>query len=160
MADVGEPADTPPSRRRAILVIGGALFLGTAIGIGAVSVDRGAVPPFRPTLQARGLAELSRADTGVRVEGIAHYQGLVTLSSRDGAHVVYLYPLLEKYQGRDAHVVVRTHRKPPPGVELEAVEVVGIARHPRFLFPWDAWEAMVGRGYRFDEDYVLVDAFD
>jgi hypothetical protein len=146
-------------RRRAVLVIVVALALGTAIGIGAISIDLGAIPPFRPAVHDRSLTEITRADMGVRVKGIAHYAGLVELRSKDGAHVVYLYPLLATFQGHDAHVVVRTHRK-PDHVEYEQVEVEGIARHPRFLFPWDAWEAMVGKGYRFDDDYVLIDAFD
>ena len=146
-------------RRRAIVVIVAALALGVAIGIGAISIDRGAVPPFRPQIHDRSLEDVTRADRGVRVKGIAHYAGLVELRSKDGAHVVYLYPLLPTFQGHEAHVVVRTHKK-PPHVEYAQVEVEGIARHPRFLFPWDAWEAMVGKGFRFDDDYVLIDAFD
>ena len=146
-------------RRRALLVILAALALGPAIGIGAISLDRGAVPPFRPAVHDRTLEEITRADKGVRVKGVAHYAGLVELRSKDGKHVVYLYPLLSTFQGHDAHVVVRTHKK-PDHVEYEQVVVEGIARHPRFLFPWDAWEAMVGKGYRFDDDYGLIDAFD
>ncbi len=158
--DAASEIETPRTSRRALLVIAGALVLGAAIGIGVISVDRGAVPPFRPTIHERSLSELTRSDRGVRVKGIAHYEGLIELRSKDGAHVVYLYPLLATYQGHDAHVVVRTHRKPARLVEYEQIEVEGIARHPRFLFPWDAWEAMVGKGFRFDDDYVLVDAFD
>jgi hypothetical protein len=157
-ADTDSPA--PRRTRRAALVVLGAALLGTAIGVGAITVDRGAVPPFRPAIHDRSLTELTRGDRGVRVKGIAHYAGLVELRSKDGAHVVYLYPLLATFQGSDAHVVVRTHRKPDAMVEYEAVVVEGIARHPRFLLPWDAWEAMVGKGFRFDEDYVLIDAFD
>ena len=142
-----------------MLVILAALALGTAIGVGAISIDRGAVPPFRPAVHDRSLPDVTRADKGVRLKGIAHYAGLVELRSKDGAHVVYLYPLLSTFQGHEAHVVVRTHRK-PPHVDYEQVEIEGIARHPRFLFPWDAWEAMVGKGFRFDDAYVLVDAFD
>jgi hypothetical protein len=156
--DAAPPIEGRP-RRRAFLVILGALALGTLIGIGAISIDRGALPPFRPKVHDRSLEEITRSDRGVRVKGIAHYEGLVELRSRDGAHVVYLYPLLATFQGHDAHVVVRTHEK-PGRVEYEQVEVEGIARHPRFLFPWDAWEAMVGKGFRFDDDYVLIDAFD
>jgi hypothetical protein len=153
------PAIEARPRRRALLVILLALALGFAIGIGLISYDRGAVPPFRPAIHDRSLEEVTRADKGVRVKGIAHYAGLVEMRSKDGAHVVYLYPLLPTFQGHDAHVVVRTHKK-PDHVEYEQVVVEGIARHPRFLFPWDAWEAMVGKGYRFDDDYVLIDAFD
>jgi hypothetical protein len=155
----GAPEIEARPRRRAILVIVAALVLGTSIGVGAITFDRGAVPPFRPTIHDRSLEEITRADRGVRVQGIAHYEGLVELRSRDGAHVVFLYPLLSSFQGRDAHVVVRTHRK-PGRLEYEQVEVEGIARHPRFLLPWDAWEAMVAKGFRFDDDYVLIEAFD
>jgi hypothetical protein len=158
--DAAPEIEEPRSSRGPIAVIVAALILGTAIGIGAISIDRGAVPPFRPAIHERSVQELTRADRGVRVKGIAHYAGLVELRSRDGVHVVYLYPLLATFQGRDSHVVVRTHRKPAPRVEYEQVEVEGIARHPRFLFPWDAWEAMVAQGFRFDDDYVLIDAFD
>jgi hypothetical protein len=145
---------------RVVVMLLGAAFLGASLAIGAISIDRGAVPPFRPSLAEVDLAQVTRGDKGVRVKGVAHYAGMVELRSRDGAHVVYLYPLLSTYDGHDAHAVVRTHRKPGRLVELETVEVEGIARHPRFLLPWDAWEVMVGRGYRFDDDYVLIDAFD
>lgn len=157
-----QPASEPissPTRRLLAVVLGG-FAVGAAIGIAAISIDRGAVPPFRPPIEDVALPDLTRAHTGVRVHGIAHYGGMVALRSKDGAHAVYLYPLMTGYTGNQAHVVVRTHDRPDPALQYEAVTVEGIARHPRFLFPWDAWEAMVGKGFRFDDDYVLLDAFD
>src|SRR6185503_17216659 len=54
-----------PRRRRPVLLVLAALVAGAAIGIGAISIDRGAIPPFRPAVHDMALADLTRADHGV-----------------------------------------------------------------------------------------------
>ena len=143
-------------------VVLGSAALGTLLAVGLIWIDRGAPPGFRPPLVDRTVETVTRADKGVRIHGYAHYGARVELHAPEGRPSTYLFPLLAPMDtsGRQAHVVVRTKRAPDPLLGVEELTVEGVARNPLALVPMTAWEQMVGRGYRFDDDYVVVVTFD
>lgn len=146
--------------KKLLLTILGPIMLVGAIVVGVVWWDRGAPPGFRPPVVDVTVEELSYDHRGVRVEGTAHY-GL-RIQQKEGDKEYILYPLMPRGDttGKIIRAMVRTTRLPDRLVGIEDVTVEGLARPPGRLVPRSVVEALLARGYAFEEDFVLVLEFE
>ena len=146
--------------KKLILTIMGPVVLVGSIVIGVIWWDRGAPPGFRPPVVDVALSEISHDDRGVRVEGTAHYELRIQQELGDTTYI--LYPLMERGDttGRTIRAMVRTAQVPDRLLSYEDVTVEGLCRPPGRLVSRSVIEALLARGYDFEEDFVLILAFD
>lgn len=145
-------------KKLALVVLGPILVVALA-ALGFVWWERGAPPGFRPTPVDVTVDSISRDNRGVTLTGTAHLQARLKQTSSGSDEVWYLYPLMSKGDttGKDIHVMLRTTVKPNDLYGFEDRTVTGFARPPGRLVTRDVREALLQKGYSFDEDYVLVE---
>lgn len=148
--------------KKLALVIGGPFLLVLGVTVAVIWWDRGAPPGFRPPVSDREVAALTRDDRGVRVHGTAHYDAKVKQQALGSDEAWYIFPLMAPgdTMGREIHALVRTQHIPNSLYGYEDMTVEGLARPPGRLVPRATQEAMLNRGYHFDDHFVLIEAFD
>ncbi|MEL6349444.1 MAG: hypothetical protein AAFV53_40450, partial [Myxococcota bacterium] len=62
--------------------------------------------------------------------------------------------------GKAIHVLVRSHKLPDRLISFEDVTVEGFARPPGRIVGRQVADALMERGYYFEEDYVLVEEYE
>jgi hypothetical protein len=135
------------------------ILLVAAAAFGFVWWERGAPPGMRPTPVDVTVDTISRDNRGVRLSGTAHLQARLKQTASGTDAVWYLYPLLAKGDtaGREIHVMLRTTIAPNDLYGFEDRTVTGFARPPGRLVTREVREALLQKGYSFDEDFVLVE---
>lgn len=146
--------------KKLLLTTLGPMAVVGAVVIGVIWWDRGAPPGFRPPVEDVAVEDLTFEHRGVRVVGTAHYE--LRIQQSQGETTYTLYPLMDRgdTMGRTIHAMVRTTRTPDRLVSFEDVTIEGFARPPGRLVGRSVIEALLARGYDFEEDFVLIEEFE
>lgn len=127
--------------------------------LGLWTLERGALPGFRPEAVPVTVQEISKEHRGVRIQGTANYGAKLKQTAPDGETVWWIYPLMETGQTheREIKVLVRTTVPPDPILGFEDRTIEGFARPPGRLLPQSARDALRQRDYTLSPDVMLVE---
>ena len=162
MSDLYEPSERHPHRptRMLVLVVGVSIVAVLGSAVAFAWIDRGAPPGFRPPIVPVEVSAVTRENKGVRLVGTAHYLGIrQTVSGGRPDHYVFALFSTGDTQSRSIHVLVRTTRPPEALADYANITVEGLARTPGYEIPVTTIEAIRKRGYRLEQDAVLIEEF-
>jgi len=154
--------DSESGLKKAILAILVPFFIVASTAIGFVWWERGAPPGFRPTPVDVTVDTITRENRGVRITGTAHYEARLKQHAEGSGETWWLYPLMAKgdTMSRQIRVMVRTKEEPNELYGFEDMTVEGLARPPGRLVPFYVQETLMQKGYRFADDFVVVEVWD